>query len=404
MTKDYNTDNPEGDYNFASLITEYFRTRIGQIGIMFSTLAELVWGATGNTKSLLVRNMYWGRTSFYKQSFHILVIIITVVALYSGLGPRIVSSQKISVQNVSYSEGNTWDSDIAFQRGALFPLSELDGDSDSLYWNYTVVADDNLSKIASVNQISANTIRWANNIPNDRDTLSVGQVIRIPKVDGVLYTVKSGDTIDSIMAKVKLNDKDADILTFKDLNNKAFDENGALIAGSVVILYNASILPPPPPKKTLTGTTTKGGTKVNPGGSGLNVPNGSFVNPHQLCPYNFSRGYKRGHTGVDLAGPEGCWIVAAGNGTVVRAGWCPGGLGFCVQIKHANGFSTIYGHGNGVVAVNAGDNVSAGQKILQEGHSGNASGTHLHLSMTANGDDVYGCYSCRINPQGIIPY
>ena len=56
--------------------------------------------------------------------------------------------------------------------------------------------------------------------------------------------------------------------------------------------------------------------------------------------------YARMHTGVDWAAPIGTPIYAAGNGTIIKAGW-DGGYGRRVEIQHANGYVTAYNHMSG---------------------------------------------------------
>ena len=56
--------------------------------------------------------------------------------------------------------------------------------------------------------------------------------------------------------------------------------------------------------------------------------------------------YARMHTGVDWAAPIGTPIFAAGNGTIIEAGW-DGGYGRRVEIQHANGYVTTYNHMSG---------------------------------------------------------
>ena len=51
----------------------------------------------------------------------------------------------------------------------------------------------------------------------------------------------------------------------------------------------------------------------------------------------------RMHTGVDWAAPAGTPILAAGDGTVEQVGG-KGGYGNYIRIRHANGFTTAYGH------------------------------------------------------------
>lgn len=65
---------------------------------------------------------------------------------------------------------------------------------------YTVQDGDTVSAIADQYGITVDTIRWANNM-SDVDSLSLGQQLRIPPVNGVLITVQAGDTIDGLATK-----------------------------------------------------------------------------------------------------------------------------------------------------------------------------------------------------------
>jgi murein DD-endopeptidase MepM/ murein hydrolase activator NlpD len=395
--------NNYSDVSFFGFIKEYALMRSRQLIISSGLFKNLIGESIVYLKSLLIRNMYWGRTSFYKSAFHILVVIITMFALYAGLGNRITNVRRESLANVSVSAGYVLDSDLIYQQGSLFSIDEYN-ETDSLYSNYTVREGDTLSSIAEENGIKENTIRWANDIPSGRDTLRVGQVIRIPRTNGVLYTAKDGDTVDKVISKVELENNTTDKLTFLELNSRFIRDDESIIAGSEVLIPDATLKPPPAPDPQPRRTPSRPTQRVVSGGGGVNVPAGTFVNPMQNSSgYSYSRGYSYNHTGVDLASGIGNWVSAAGAGTVRRAGWC-GSLGYCVQISHAGGYQTIYGHSNGVFAVTAGQSVAAGQRIMQVGCTGLCYGSHVHISLTANNQDVYGCYRCRINPAGIIPY
>lgn len=78
---------------------------------------------------------------------------------------------------------------------------------------YVTVAGDSVPSLAQRYGVSANTIKWANNLSSD--ALEPGKTLTIPPVDGVVYTVKEGDTIDSIVAKYKA-DRDR-VIAFNDL-------------------------------------------------------------------------------------------------------------------------------------------------------------------------------------------
>lgn len=66
---------------------------------------------------------------------------------------------------------------------------------------YIVVAGDDAMSVAAKFNISKDTLKWANNLTTD--TLVVGSSLQILPRDGIVYTVKSGDTIDSITQKYK---------------------------------------------------------------------------------------------------------------------------------------------------------------------------------------------------------
>jgi murein DD-endopeptidase MepM/ murein hydrolase activator NlpD len=97
-------------------------------------------------------------------------------------------------------------------------------------------------------------------------------------------------------------------------------------------------------------------------------------------------GYRRMHEGVDLAASAGTPIVAAADGRVVGAGW-HGGYGQEVQIAHAGGLQTIYGHMSRIAA-RAGELVRKGQVIGYVGSTGLSTGPHLHFEVMKNGRPV----------------
>ena len=86
-----------------------------------------------------------------------------------------------------------------------------------------------------------------------------------------------------------------------------------------------------------------------------------------------------GHPGIDIAGPDGAAIHAAGNGVVIWAGW-QGGYGNFVLIDHHNGIITGYGH-QSRVAVTRGQTVNQGDVIGYEGSTGDSTGPHVHFEV-----------------------
>ena len=91
----------------------------------------------------------------------------------------------------------------------------------------------------------------------------------------------------------------------------------------------------------------------------------------------------RAHNGTDLAAGYGAPVRAIGHGTVVTAGF-DGGYGNLVAIRHANGYTSYYGHLSKIL-VRAGTRVSQSDLIGLVGATGLATGPHLHYGIMRNG-------------------
>jgi murein DD-endopeptidase MepM/ murein hydrolase activator NlpD len=99
-------------------------------------------------------------------------------------------------------------------------------------------------------------------------------------------------------------------------------------------------------------------------------------------------GYYKMHTGVDWAAPIGTPILAAGNGTVIKAQW-DAGYGRRIEIQHANGYITTYNHMSGFArGLTEGSRVKQGQVVGFLGSSGLSTGPHLHYEVMVNGHFV----------------
>lgn len=94
------------------------------------------------------------------------------------------------------------------------------------------------------------------------------------------------------------------------------------------------------------------------------------------------------HNGIDLAAPWYTDVLAADSGIVEQAGWCDCGLGWYVKIDHLNGYKTTYGHMADAPLVSVGERVTKGDHIGEMGSTGNSTGSHVHLSMEYQGNDV----------------
>lgn len=96
------------------------------------------------------------------------------------------------------------------------------------------------------------------------------------------------------------------------------------------------------------------------------------------------------HNGIDLQTDYGTPVKASATGTVEWVGQ-DGNMGLCVELSHANGYSTLYAGLAGADYIKQGDPVHQGQVIA---HAGNGvlaegeDGPHLHFEVRRNGEAV----------------
>jgi len=96
----------------------------------------------------------------------------------------------------------------------------------------------------------------------------------------------------------------------------------------------------------------------------------------------------RAHPAIDYVAPPGTPIKTVGDGTVVRKGYTKANGNFA-EIRHANGYSTIYLHMSKFArGMSKGKRVTQGQVIGFVGSTGLATGPHLCFRMRKDGRPV----------------
>jgi len=108
----------------------------------------------------------------------------------------------------------------------------------------------------------------------------------------------------------------------------------------------------------------------------------------------FGRRGSRMHDGIDIGAKEGTPVHAAASGEVVYADSRLSGYGKLVIIRHGRNLFTAYGH-NQRMLVKKGARVRAGDVIARVGHTGRASGSHLHFEVRQG--------STPVNPLAYLP-
>jgi len=98
--------------------------------------------------------------------------------------------------------------------------------------------------------------------------------------------------------------------------------------------------------------------------------------------------YYRAHQGTDFAAEYGTPVRSIADGVVSFAGR-EGDYGNMVEVRHANGVATRYGHLSAFApGIRAGVAVKQGQYIGNVGASGLATGPHLHFEVRIHGRAV----------------
>jgi len=128
----------------------------------------------------------------------------------------------------------------------------------------------------------------------------------------------------------------------------------------------------------------------------LHVSSGFGMRRHPI-----SNVYKM-HTGVDLEVSYGSPVYAIYDGVVTRSSSYYG-YGHCIDIQHASGYTSRYGHLS-KYAVRVGTKVKKGQLIAYSGSSGTSTGPHLHLEIARN-NKILNPLSVKMMPEevAIVP-
>lgn len=169
---------------------------------------------------------------------------------------------------------------------------------------YVVQSGDTLGSIAQKNNISVNTLLWANDIENV-DSIMPGDTMFILPISGIKYVIKSGDNIDSIANKYKA-EKDK-IIAFNDL-----PANGDIEVGKEIIIPDGQgeAPKPAPSSQSLIDkrqyANASGGTPQITG----RTPKGKAGAGHRF-PYGYCTWFVAQKRYVPWGGNAGTWLYHA---------------------------------------------------------------------------------------------
>jgi len=94
----------------------------------------------------------------------------------------------------------------------------------------------------------------------------------------------------------------------------------------------------------------------------------------------------RHHEGVDFSAPYGTPVRATADGIVTKVGREDEGYGNLIELRHANGIRTRYGHLSAFArGLRVDERVEQGETIGYVGSTGLSTGPHLHYEFLVNG-------------------
>jgi murein DD-endopeptidase MepM/ murein hydrolase activator NlpD len=304
------------------------------------------------------------------------------------------------------------------------------------YLEHTIAAGETLGSIASSYGVSVATIEANNQGLSDFNVIHSGQTLRIPTTNGVLYSVRQGDTVRSISQRFGVSSSAILDLGANNLQNADTIHAGqtllvpvevkdvAPVTPAPVVITRPIVVPPSqpalsPPSHPPAAAATAVHTAAPKPAQATAVPHAAapaaVVAPKPVAPAApkpvtpppapptavavVSRfiwpvqgiitqgfgvpelGYGAPHTGIDIAVPVGTPVAAGGNGTVIFAGGDPCcSFGYYIVIAHPGGLETLYGHLSHI-GVSVGQAVSQGQIIGNSGNTGYSTGPHVHFQV-----------------------
>ena len=227
---------------------------------------------------------------------------------------------------------------------------------------YKVRSGDTISGISRKFGLSnISTLIAVNGISNVRQ-LKSGQNLKIPSADGLVHSVKLGDSLSSLSVKYGVTVED--LLDVNDL------ESQVLTAGQTLFIPGARLS-----SETLRMAMGELFTWPLKGSWRLTSNYGRRADPFT--------GVTSFHTGIDMAMPSGTPVYSSMSGKIESVGYT-NIFGNYVIIKHVNGYQTLYAHLTKSL-VKSGQNVAQGAKIGLVGSTGYSTGPHLHFTVFKNG-------------------
>lgn len=240
---------------------------------------------------------------------------------------------------------------------------------------FNILLGDSLWSIAQQFDLEPETILWGNEWLSSVGVLQIGNTLKILPTDGVLYTLREGETLEMLE---RLHSAPAQKIFEYFGNDFDLTQPPELAVGQRIIVSNGTSPMVWSEAQAPAADTRSGSLSKYP-----NLGTGYCVWP-VAPPYMLTQEYWGGHPAIDIDTYFRQPIFTSDTGTVAFSGWDDTGSGNLVIIDHGNGYQTYYAH-NGANLVSAGQVVYQGQQVAASGSTGNSTGEHLDFRILYGG-------------------
>ncbi len=226
---------------------------------------------------------------------------------------------------------------------------------------YKIQSGDTIWSISRKHKVGVDAVLSFNKI-NESKKLRPGETLKIPKLNGIYYSVRKNDSLESI----------GKLFSVSQPEIRKYNEVGEYLSIGTVLFLNRTRYPASYREGIL------GMSFMSPARGFLTSRYGMRVHPILNIPIF--------HTGMDIGADQGEKVRAAESGVVTFSGENAANGNF-VQIKHSDGFESGYAHLSRLL-VTSGKRVKKGEVIGEVGSTGLSTGPHLHFEIKQNGKFV----------------
>ncbi len=319
---------------------------------------------------------------------HVALLTVAAVAVLAG-GVGVVGRQADGSGDLAYlTPPDPWsDESLRLRASAASEADRSPGpspvaDSTPLaYLTHEVQAGETLYGIAEQYGVEAQYLLWNNpELTTNPDLLIIGAKVLVPGVNGIVYDVRLGDTINAIAATYDINADDVVSFAPNELDSADF-----IIEGSVLVLPGG--VPPPPPAPEPLDLPVQGPV---PAGIGATFGPAPVASVGYVWPVagtlwgGFGPRWGSFHKGIDIGANAGTAVTAAAAGQVVLSTYSDNGYGSYVIVQHADGSQTLYAHLSDRYVV-LGQYLNQGDILGAVGCTGWCNGNHLHFEVVIGG-------------------